>query len=143
MRNKKVIITKSVEETQRLGEAFGRGLQKVVIALYGDLGSGKTTFVQGLARGLGVKRRIISSTFVIVRKYKVGFKNFYHIDLYRIENQKDIEDLGIKEMLKDSENIVVIEWADKIIELLPEERTDIHFEYVDENKRKIAYEFRY
>lgn len=140
---KKIILTKNALETQKFGEKFAKTFKHGTFALYGDLGAGKTTFVQGLARGLGIKKRIISPTFVIVRTYKIGSKNFYHIDLYRIENGKDIEGLGIGEIMNDPKSVVVIEWAEKLEDLLPKERIDIYFEYLDENKRKIAYEFRY
>lgn len=146
--NKKVFITESSRETQRIGKEFAKRLQldkgvtlskkgASVIALYGDLGSGKTTFVQGVAEGLGIKRRIISPTFIIVRTYKLEAKSFYHIDLYRIEGQKDIENLGIEEIVKDPRNIVVIEWAERMRGLLPRTRIDIGFFYENINKRRI------
>lgn len=100
------------------------------------MGAGKTTFVQGLAKGLGIKRRITSPTFIIVRSY--GEENFYHIDLYRIESDKDIEGLGIEEIFKDSKNIIAVEWPEKVEKLIPVNRTEIHFEYLDENRRKIT-----
>ena len=160
MNNKKeVFITKSFEETQRLGESFARlhpcQGATLTVCLYGDLGSGKTTFVQGLAKGLGIKRRIISPTFVLVRRYELQTQNsklktqnynsklkslerFYHIDLYRTENERDIEGLGLRDIMEDSANIVVIEWAEKLGDLLPKQKTDIFFEYIDESKRKIV-----
>lgn len=139
------IITKSPEETQKIAETLINNLKdKNVIALYGNLGSGKTTFVKGLAKGLGIKREIISPTFIIVRTYKIKFKkhnlrfkNFYHIDLYRIESLKDIEGLGIYELMDNPENLIVIEWAEKIGNLLTENRVNIRFEYISENERKI------
>lgn len=161
----KIIITNSFEETQKLGEGFVKRIlldQRVslskkcafVIALHGDLGSGKTTFVQGLAKGLGIKRRVISPTFIIVRSYHFStpprlaglrsknklleLKYFYHIDLYRIKSDKDIEGLGLEEIIKDSQNIVLIEWAEKIEKMLPKERWDVRFRYLDENKRRIT-----
>ncbi len=146
-----IFITNSYGETQKLGEDFAKKLQGGdVIALYGELGSGKTTFAQGLARGLGIKQRIISPTFVIVREYKLktqkskvkttikNSKLFYHVDLYRIESSKEIEGLGLQEIISGRQNIVAIEWAEKIKELLPKERIDIYFEYIDEQKRRIT-----
>lgn len=145
----KVFITDSNIETQKVAENFvprsgillRRTRNPIIIALYGELGSGKTTFVQGLAKGLGIKRRIISPTFVIVRSYKLGARSFYHIDLYRIENEREIEGLGIEEVMNDPQNIVAIEWAEKIAKLLPKKRADIYFEYLSENKRKIKIEY--
>lgn len=141
----KFFITNSFEETQRLGKNFAKNLRVGdVVCLYGDLGSGKTTFVQGLARGLGIKNRIISPTFVIVRKYKImnhelRIMDFYHIDLYRTESERDIEGLGIEEIINDKNNIIVIEWAGKLKNYLPAKRIDIYFSYENENKRKINF----
>lgn len=142
----KVFITNSSEETRKLGEEFARSLlarlqgKILIIALYGDLGSGKTTFVQGLAMGLGIKKRIISPTFVIVRNYKIRINNFYHIDLYRINsNDKDIEGLGVEEIINDKNNVVVIEWAEKLKNSMPKKRIDIKFFYEKDNVRKITF----
>ncbi len=138
------MITDSYKKTQSLGEEFAKKLTGGgVVALHEDLGGGKTTFTQGIAKGLGIKNRIISPTFVIVRTYKLKFKKFYHIDLYRVQSKDDIEGLGIEEILENSENIVVIEWPERLGDLLPKKRIDVYFEYMDENKRKITYEFRY
>lgn len=134
-----VFITKSFQETQALGEKFAKDLKGGdMLALYGDLGSGKTTFAQGLAEGLGIEKRIISPTFIIVRSYKLRAGSFYHIDLYRIEREKDIEGLGIEEIMNDPKSIVTIEWAEKLGNGLPKKRIDIKFEYVDEDKRRIT-----
>ncbi len=136
-------VTNSLEETQRIAWKLAKKLEGGdLIALYGSLGSGKTTFVQGLAKGLGIKKRIISPTFVIVRKYRVtNYKlpitNFYHTDLYRIESQKDLFGLGLKEIMNNSENIIVIEWAEKMESILPKDAIKIYLEYVDEKSRKI------
>ena len=136
----KVFITNSSKETKRLGRDFAKVLEKGdVLYLYGDLGSGKTTFVRGLAEGLGVKQRIISPTFIITRNYKSGVMNFYHIDLYRVENEKDIKGLGLEEIINNPENIVVIEWADKLKSFSPEKRIDIEFSYEKVNTRKIRF----
>ncbi len=146
MNDEKIFITNSFEETQNLGKEFAKILKGgELIALYGNLGGGKTTFVQGLALGLGIKRRIISPTFIIIRSYKLRIKNhelrvmnFYHIDLYRVETLDDIRGLGIDEIIGNSNNIIAVEWAEKMRELLPKKRIDVRFEYIDENRRKIA-----
>lgn len=144
---KQTIITNSFQETQKLGADFAQKIDSVsTLALYGDLGSGKTTFVQGLALGLGIKKRIISPTFIILRSYKINppageqkLKMFYHVDLYRIHDEKDVKELGLTEIMNDPQNIVAIEWPEKIKDLLPQKRIDIFFEYLDENKRKITF----
>ena len=129
------IITKSAQQTQKLGEKIGRDLKPpVIIALYGELGSGKTTFIQGLAKGLGIKKRITSPTFVFVKKYK---PNFYHIDLYRIEETKEVKSLGLEEIFSEPKAVVAIEWAEKIKEILPKNRIDIWFNYLNQKQRKI------
>ena len=110
------------------------------IILWGPPGSGKTTFIQGLAQGLGVKKRVISPTFIFIRQYplsKKGFKTFYHIDLYRINNETEVEGLGLEEIFADKESISVIEWADRIKKILPQKRMELFFEYLDEDQRKI------
>ncbi len=140
----KTLITKSSTETKDFARKFAKSLKGGdVLLLYGNLGSGKTTFVQGLAEGLGIKERIISPTFIIVREHKVMMNDkglminkFYHIDLYRVQDSKDIEGLGIKEILNDPNNIVAIEWAEKL-ELLPK-GIKINFEYISENERRIS-----
>lgn len=134
----KSFITNSYLETQKIGEEIGQSVKNgKVFALHGDLGSGKTTFVQGLAKGLGIKRRIKSPTFIIVRTYDAGIMRFYHIDLYRVESLSDIKGLGIEEIINGSENIVAIEWPEKMKSLLPENKIDIFFENLGEDKRKI------
>ncbi len=149
----KLFITNNSKETKKLGKSLARVLKKGdLVCLYGDLGSGKTTFVQGLAEGLGIKQKIISPTFIIIKNYESPLRsalqnfegqarvmNFYHIDLYRVENEKDLESLGIEEILNDSENIVVIEWAENLKEFLPKKRIDLKFAYESENKRKITF----
>jgi tRNA threonylcarbamoyladenosine biosynthesis protein TsaE len=131
--------TNSFEETQKLGEEFAQKISLGdFVAFYGDLGSGKTTFIQGLARGLGVKRRIISPTFIIVRHYRIENGSFYHIDLYRTESKNDLLGLGIDEIIEDKNNIVALEWAEKMGEMLPKKRIDVRCEYLENDKRKIT-----
>lgn len=144
--NGKVFITNSSQETRKLGEDFAKFLEGGdVVCLYGDLGFGKTTFVQGLAKGIGIKNRIISPTFVIARNYKMikdkglRINDFYHIDLYRTENGRDIEGLGIKEIINNENNIVVIEWAEKLGNFLPKKRIDIKFFYEKNDTRKVEF----
>jgi len=133
-------ITKSVLETKSLGKKIASNLEGgEVFALSGELGSGKTTFVQGFAEGLGVKARIISPTFILVRKYGAGDKDFYHIDLYRLEGniENEVINLGLSDVWAKPENIVVIEWAEKIEKMIPKGARWIKFEDLGGDKRKI------
>jgi tRNA threonylcarbamoyladenosine biosynthesis protein TsaE len=119
-------LADSIVTRQKAGERD----QAVVLCLNGDLGSGKTTFVQGFAKGLGITSRLLSPTFIIVRRYIIPVSGhfLYHVDLYRTKTRYDIENLGISEMLADRDAFVLIEWAEKLKgDLLPRDRTDIHF----------------
>ena len=141
-------ITNSPNQTQKLGEEFAYRLKGgEIIGLIGELGSGKTTFVQGLAKGLGVKKRIISPTFVLIRSYKGKTRegkslNLYHVDLYRIRDINDARGLGLEEIWSNPKNIVVIEWAEKIEKILPKKAIKIYFEYLGENRRRIKIQNR-
>lgn len=112
----------------------------VVLALQGDLGAGKTTFLQGFARGLGIKEKILSPTFVIMKKFKMSeLRNLYHFDCYRVDNPQEILDLGFNEIIADSNNIVAIEWAERIKKILPRNCLVISFELVDITRRKLTF----
>lgn len=142
---KKENITSSSVQTKKLGEKFAREILKnkpkkksFVIGLEGKLGAGKTCFLQGFAKGLRVKEKILSPTFVILKKFKIKDKNFYHIDCYRIQKPKELLDLGFKEIISNPENIIAVEWADKIKKIMPKNTLWIKFKFIDENKRKIT-----
>src|SRR3989344_5568057 len=126
------VITKSAKETKKLGEKLAREINRsptsirknaVIISLEGELGAGKTTFTQGFAKGLGIKEAPKSPTFVIMRRYKlnksnrsdkiVEFENFIHIDAYRITS-KDLKSLGWNELVSGQQNIILIEWGDRV-----------------------------
>ncbi len=128
-------ITKSTEETKKLAIELAKKTKKgSVLALYGDLGSGKTTFTRFFVEALGLKSRVQSPTFVVARKY--GYIN--HVDLYRLTDEKEAKDIGIEEILTDSDSITLIEWPEIIENILPEKTIKIYFEYIDENTRKIT-----
>ncbi len=145
--NKKTYLTESAKETQKLALDLAKTLKGgEVIALYGNLGGGKTTFTQGLALGLGIKRRIISPTFIIVRTYRLKSKTatknpelLYHIDLYRTDSKEDFEEIGLQDIIKEEGSIKVIEWAEKIKDFLPKKRIDVYFEYIGGDRRKITF----
>src|SRR3972149_10918226 len=110
-------ITKSPGQTKALGKALAAHLEGgETFALSGNLGSGKTTFVQGFAQGMGIKARIVSPTFILMRRYSAKLKDFYHVDLYRLEEnvKGEVINLGLKDVWEAPENVVVIEWAEKI-----------------------------
>lgn len=128
--------TNNFIETQAFAVDFAKQLKgSTILCLYGDLGFGKTTFIQGLAKGLGVSGRIISPSFIIMRSYKLSIKYFYHVDLYRINHEQEIIDLGLLDIMNGQNNITAIEWPEKLGKFMPEKRIDIKLDYVDENKR--------
>lgn len=133
-----MIKTTSAAETQDFGAQLAKRLSPgVVVCLYGDLGAGKTTLVQGIARGLGVKKRLISPTFILVRRYKLSIGYLYHIDLYRLQNVDEVKAIGIEEMLADPTNILLIEWPERIENLLPKRYWKVQLETIDEKTRSI------
>jgi len=131
-------VTESAEETRAWGEKLGRILRAgEVVALYGELGSGKTCFIQGIARGLGIEgERVVSPSFVLIREYR-GSTPFCHIDLYRLSSGKEVEALGLEEYLG-KERVCAIEWAEKAEELLPPGTIKIDLDFVDETRRRIV-----
>lgn len=135
------IITDSPSETEDAGFKLGKILKakgKGTVLLYGDLGAGKTVFVKGVASAFGIAGRDIgSASFVIAAEYETS-PPFYHIDLYRVEHDEDIEALGIWEYIG-SGGIAVIEWAERLSEI-PENAVKVKINYVDENSREIIIE---
>ena len=133
------ITTFSLDETQALGQKIGATVTSgTVIALTGDLGSGKTSFVQGLARGLGVSPDfyITSPTFTIINEYP-GRYRLFHVDLYRIDNPYETEEIGLYDIMG-GDGITVIEWADRIENDLPTEHLHLQFKILDDETRKIS-----
>lgn len=135
------MISNGHEETQQIALEFALSLNKpTIITLSGELGAGKTSFIQGLAKGIGLPWRILSPTFVFVRSYKVEnkpFKIFHHVDLFRCENLQAAKSIGIDEILTDDEALVAIEWPEIIEEILPKEVVKIVFKKISENSREI------
>lgn len=140
------IITKSSQGTKEKAKELIRKLlenkrnKALVIGLEGELGSGKTTFVQGMAEELGIKESVTSPTFVIFKKYSIKYnsiKYFYHIDCYRLNSEKDMLDLDFKEMINNKDNLIIIEWAEKIKNILPKGSLRLKFHHLTENEREI------
>ncbi|MBT3865091.1 tRNA (adenosine(37)-N6)-threonylcarbamoyltransferase complex ATPase subunit type 1 TsaE [Candidatus Peregrinibacteria bacterium] len=136
-----ITSTQSEEETISLAKDFLKTLpkEKNCICLFGDLGSGKTVFVKGIAKALGIEGYSIKSpTYTLIREYTHKKGKLIHIDLYRLEAADDLITEQIDEFLSDKDTLVVIEWADRMTDDLPEERAEICFEYIDEKSRKIT-----
>jgi len=130
------IISNSPERTQELGRQLGQLAQPGdVILLTGDLGAGKTCLTQGIAWGLDIDEFAASPSFTIMREH-YGRLPLYHVDFYRLNSIEDIYDFGIDDYLF-GKGLCVIEWAEKGMELMPEERLLIEIEYVSENERKL------
>ncbi|MDD3498370.1 MAG: tRNA (adenosine(37)-N6)-threonylcarbamoyltransferase complex ATPase subunit type 1 TsaE [Candidatus Moranbacteria bacterium] len=155
------IITRSSKETRELGEKLAKKIESgkldrffrlaAIICLEGDLGSGKTTFSQGILKGLGARKPYTSPTFIIMKHYKRENKNsdnnhiqnykvenIYHLDAYRIGSSKDIMDLGWEEIIKDKNAVIILEWPEKVKDIIPSESLEIKFQWVDESRRKIT-----
>ena len=133
------ICTRSEEETLSLGRKLGQKLFfPSLIALMGDLGSGKTVFTRGIATGMGIKDVVKSPSFLIVKEYS-GPVPLYHFDLYRISSSEELDFLGWQEYFYSREGVVVIEWADKILDILPSSRLEIKIEIEDLLIRKLIF----
>ena len=136
------ITTTSANATTKIGLKLAKKLKNgQIFALYGDLGGGKTCFTKGLARGLGIKRRITSPTFVLMKVYNIKkgwLRHFCHVDAYRLKKPSDIIEVGLKEYLGRPDTVVAIEWADKLKKILkPYKKTVIKFSFAGLHERKI------
>lgn len=136
------MVSHSPADTEALGENFGRNAKRGwVIALFGELGAGKTQFVKGVARGLGIRSRVHSPTFTLVAQYAGGRFALFHLDLYRLETPAEILSAGIEAFL-DPDGVAVIEWAQKLDGLdLPASRIKaVRIEILNQAKRRIVYD---
>lgn len=132
------ITLKSEEDTRALGLSIADAAEAGdVVALIGDLGTGKTALTRYIAEGLGVRETISSPTFTIVKEYKSGRLPLYHFDVYRLGSGEELLDIGAEDML-DGDGLCVIEWADIVSEVLPEESLVVKLEYGAEEGERIA-----
>jgi tRNA threonylcarbamoyladenosine biosynthesis protein TsaE len=141
-------FVEKTEETKEVGKGLADDLKMqrgaLVFGLKGDLGAGKTTFIQGFARGLGVREKITSPTFVIMNRFPIKkgrFKNFYHFDCYRIESAEEMKNLEFNDIIGSPRNIVCIEWPEKIKKVLPKDINMIKFDILEGDKRKITIDY--
>ena len=139
-------LSKSPEETNKIAKDFldtlGLQDQATVVALQGELGSGKTAFAQEVGKILGVAENMHSPTFVIEKIYSIdwkGFKNLIHIDTYRLEKDSELLHLGWEEITKEPENLILIEWPENVAGIIPESAKRISFKFIDETTREINY----
>jgi tRNA threonylcarbamoyladenosine biosynthesis protein TsaE len=131
------MVSRSPEETEVAGEQLGRTLVAGdVVGLCGELGAGKTCFVRGVARALGVATRPVSPTFTLVNEYR-GPRSVYHVDAYRVESLADLSGLGLDEYF-DGEGVTLVEWADKMLPLLPPRTVYVKIEGVGDEPRTIT-----
>ena len=141
------IISNSPQETKKIAADLAESLghqplpeHAFIVALEGNLGSGKTTFIQGMAEGFKIKENVLSPTFLILKQFPISGKNyinFYHIDAYRLKNPRELLELGFADLIKNPENLIIIEWADKVEKILSKDTLWIRFENLGKNKRKI------
>ncbi len=135
----KTYITNSAEETKAIAESLIKKIKKGgVICLFGNLGTGKTIFTKGLAEGLGIENISIKSpTYTYIRHHKKNGHNIYHIDLYRLEQIDELLALELDEIMQNKENIIIVEWADRMESILPKKRIDVEISYTGDTSRKI------
>ncbi len=138
------VITHSAEETRAQGELLGQTLMPgTLVCLRGALGAGKTTFMQGVLAACGAEKPYVSPTFVLMKEYDLalptatGIKRIYHADAYRIDTPLDFEKIGFSEWLSDREGVVLLEWPEKVEDLLPEERCEITLTLGQEDIREV------
>ena len=132
----KEIITKSPEETFSVGEELGKTCRGgEVILLLGNLGAGKTCLTQGIAKGLGVKGKVTSPTFNIMKIYKIKIGVLCHIDAYRLNSGKDLEKSGVDDYLEKKDSVVVIEWAERVESIWPENVIKIEISNIPKGRK--------
>ena len=134
-----IIETHSEQETEQVGRRLAGGLKPgAVVALFGDLGAGKTAFVRGMAGALGAEERVTSPTFTIVNEYP-GRLRLYHFDMYRLSGPEELYDIGWEEYL-DAGGVCAVEWSENVEEALPVEAVRVTIERMDEHSRRITVE---
>lgn len=141
------IISNSIKQTNQIAANVAKRLKPgSVVAFTGELGAGKTTMIQAIARSLGIRGPIPSPTYILARSYRIpggnvsvlSGKTLYHIDLYRLESAADLRAIDLAEIMENHDNITLIEWAQKAKDVLPSNRIDINMVYMGEKKRQIT-----
>ncbi len=134
----KVVITQSPEETMGVALDLGPRLKEGdVVALVGELGTGKTTFVKGLARSFFIPEEVLSPSFLLGRTYR-GKRVLHHLDLYRVRAEEELREVGLTDLLPPAEGVTAVEWADRLPRLIPAGALWVILEHAGENRRKIT-----
>lgn len=140
-------ITNSTDETRALGRRLARSIEPGRSVLFrGDLGAGKTTFIQGFLEELGAERPYVSPTFVIMKQYDLaspsptGVARVYHMDAYRIDDPVEMERLGLEEWIADKAGVVLVEWPERIVPLLPQGAVAVSLRWISDTEREITVE---
>ena len=130
------VAKKLMDKARRL-----KSEQATVIALSGELGAGKTTLTQQIAKILGIRENLISPTFVIMKRYEIAgdFKNLIHIDAYRLKGKDELWKLGWQEMIEDKNNLIIIEWPENVEGLIPDDAIKVMLSHADDTTRTIDY----
>ncbi len=143
-------ISKNTEDTKKiakdfLAELYPRSDKATVVGLYGELGVGKTTFTQAIAKELKIKRKVNSPTYVIIKNYELkinNFKKLFHIDAYRLKNEKELIHLGWNEIISNKEHLIFIEWPENVIKALPKKHHQIHISHLSTGQAGIKRGYR-
>jgi tRNA threonylcarbamoyladenosine biosynthesis protein TsaE len=150
METKSQKISKNLNTTKKIAQNFliqvlkGKNRKASIVGLYGDLGTGKTTFTQFIAKNFGITRKVNSPTFVILKKYPIKNKKFesmFHIDAYRLKNEKELEKLGWKEVISNPKNIVFIEWPERVLKTIPKKHHKILISHTKEGNRNFEVKY--
>lgn len=130
-------IAKEIIKKTQKNSSSKKSERATIVALSGDLGSGKTTLTQEISKILGVKENLKSPTFVIMKKYQLGQRNFFHIDAYRLKSSEELLKLGWLEIMNNPNNIIFIEWPEQVRDLIPNDTLWVNLEHLDEETRNI------
>ncbi|MGB9861659.1 MAG: tRNA (adenosine(37)-N6)-threonylcarbamoyltransferase complex ATPase subunit type 1 TsaE [Candidatus Bipolaricaulaceae bacterium] len=134
----KIVISESPEETMEVAMDLGRRLRDgEVVALVGELGTGKTTFVKGLARSFFIPEEVLSPSFLLARTYR-GKRVLHHLDLYRLRSAGELLEVGLDALLPPEEGVTAVEWADRFPELIPKDAIWVTLEHAGDDRRKIT-----
>lgn len=144
------MLSKNIKETEKIAKIFLdrilKGKKKhegaLVVGLSGDLGAGKTAFTKSIAKHLGIKDRVFSPTYVIIKNYELritNYKKFFHIDAYRLENEKELLHLGWKEIINNNEHLVFIEWPENISKAMPKHSKFVFISHKNDEKREFKF----